>query len=441
MTNGAKDTAMALAGRVGVLVFSVAIQGALAWVLGPSGRGSYAVCLLFATLLATIFTFGVDRAGQYFAASGRMSIGESLRATVFAMLVGGFVAMVVGAVALQTGHPFFAKADRSSFLVALAVIPVSAVENALIMLLIGMRRIAWMVIVSVTSVAVQLAGVLVFVLVFKLEVNGALLSIVVAGVAAISVALAFFFKAGWLDRGRIRWRSVGALLSYGLKFYVAKLSTMVHFRIGTLILAFFVTPTEIGLFAAASQLIARITIVSKAIETAIFSRVATDEAGRPVLVAQTARVTMLAAGALLGVLVALSWPIVMIILSPKFLPSLPLMWIIAPGVLVRSTSNVLTAYFMGTNRPGVCSWSVGLGMLVNFVGIVLLLPRFGLAGAAWAMTLGYVVTGGALALSFRRATGDALTATWRPTKEDVRLLVTASRQVLEAVLVRRRRIV
>lgn len=429
MKSGASDTALALGSRVGVLLFSLAIQSTLAWALGPDGRGSYAVCLLFATILATAFTFGVDRAGQYFSASGKMDVADSVRAMIVALVVGSVLAALLGRAMLELDLSFFGKADRSSFYVALVVVPFIAIQNSLVMILIGMRRMVAMAIVSLTSVVVQLAAALILVLVLRLGVDGALWSIVVAELVTIAVAAAFLRREGWLTTGRTTWSQLTRLLGYGIRYYVAKLSTMVHFRIGTLILAFFVPPMEIGLFAAASQLVARVTIVSKSVEMALFSRIAVDREGRPDLVASSARVTMLAAAALLGFITALSWPIVMILLSPQFARSVPLIWIIAPGILVRSGSNVLMTYFMGTNRPAICSWSVGLGMLANFLAILVLLPVLGLAGAAWAMTIGYAVSGAILMEAFRRSTGMTLLSTWWPRRDDIVMLTEGFRMV------------
>ncbi len=436
MPGGARDTATALAGKLGVLVLGLAVQSSLAWVLGPDGRGSYAVCLLFAIVLSTLFSFGVDRAGQYFSASGRLEPNRSVRAMIFLLLIGSLLAVGVGWALLSSGLTFFRKADHSSFLVALGIIPLVSVQNALLMVLGGMRRIAFMAIVSVSSVAVQLAAALVLVLGLRQGVNGALWSVIIAGVVTVAVTLHYMRRTGWLTVCGTAWRDAGRLLSYGLKYYVAKLSTVVHFRVGTLALAFFVSPHEIGLFAAASQLVARLTFVSQAVETAIFSRIAIDSAGRPALVAQSARVTMYIVGVLLCLLLALSWPIVAIVLSPEFLPGVPLVWIVAPGILVRSGSNVLMTFFMATNRPGICSWAVGTGTVVDVAAIVLMLPMLGLSAAAWALTLGYVSSGAILVASFHRTTGIALTDAWRPRREDVKALRDALRTVLSSLKLR-----
>jgi O-antigen/teichoic acid export membrane protein len=115
----------------------------------------------------------------------------------------------------------------------------------------------------------------------------------------------------------------------------------------------------------------------------------------------------------------LARPAVLLILSPKFLAAVPLIWIMAPGVFLRATSKILIPFFMGTDRPGVSSWAVAAGIVVNVVALLLLLPVIGLAGAAWAMTLGFLASSIVLVLSFRRVTGMGLAETWRPRAGDM----------------------
>ena len=41
------------------------MQSLLAWTLGAEGRGEYAICLIFSTLLAVVFVFGADWSVSY----------------------------------------------------------------------------------------------------------------------------------------------------------------------------------------------------------------------------------------------------------------------------------------------------------------------------------------------------------------------------------------
>jgi O-antigen/teichoic acid export membrane protein len=430
MRNGVRDTAVAFGTRLAVFGISVGIQSALAWLLGPDGRGAFAVCLLFATLLPTIFTFGTDRAGQYFTAARTMRLEESVWATIVAILIGTGLAVAAGRTLMALDLPFFEKAPRQSFYLSFALMPVSALNTALVLLLIGLRRFTWFAVVSIANAAAQLLVTLLLVAGFGLDVNGALLAVLAGSGLSLVLCLRSLSDAGALGRARMRRSHFSRLLSYGIKYYVARLSNLVHFRVGTIILSFFAVPADIGFFAAASGLVSRIIMVPDAIEAALFSRVAGDSEGRPELVCRAGRISALVCGVALLVLSALARPAVATFLSPEFLPAVVLVWIMAPGVFMRCASKVLMSYFRGTDRPAVCSWSVGLGVVVNLVALVVLLPLLGLPGAAVAMTAGYVTSSLILIVSFGRAVQRPLGDVWLLRWEDVRILRELGRGLL-----------
>lgn len=69
MTGGVRDLAITFGSRIAMILVGTATQSCLAWFLAPAGRGSYAVCLLFQTLLVITCVFGCDVAALYFVAA------------------------------------------------------------------------------------------------------------------------------------------------------------------------------------------------------------------------------------------------------------------------------------------------------------------------------------------------------------------------------------
>jgi len=417
--SGVQDAAAALSSRVASFAISLGIQASLAWFLGPADRGSYAVCLLFANLLGLGFRFATDLAGRYAVASGRMSKPEAVWSTASALLVASGLAVLAGRLLMETDLPIFAKASRSSFLVALAVIPFAVLGQGCVSLLVGLGRISWMAVMMVAAFLAQLLAVLVLVRGFDMGVEGALAAAMAAGSTRIVFTVIALRQERAFARVRLRLAHYRLLLSYGLRAYVHRVGNTINVRVGTMVLAFFATPAEIGIFAAASGLMTQLLLLPNSVSNTLFSRVASDENGKPEVVSQAARITGMVAGAGLVLLCALARPIVALLLSPRFLAAVPLIWIMAPGVFLRATSKILVPFFMGTNRPGVCSWAVGPGIVVNVAALLLLLPAIGLAGAAWAMTLGFLASSIVFVAAFRRVTGMSLSEAWSPRAGDV----------------------
>ena len=221
------------------------------------------------------------------------------------------------------------------------------------------------------------------------------------------------------------------VVDYGRKYYVARVGAIIDPQLGILFLAILATPHEIGLFAAACAIVLRTLLLSESIEASLLPRVAADPSGIPEFVGQCARILAMILGGGLLVLVVMSDLIVRTLLSEAFLPAVPLLWILAPGVFLHGTSKILMVYFRGRNRPEICSWVVWIGLSANLVMLVLLYPTLGLHAAAWAMSIGFVVRSLVLAVAFSRVSGNSFRMTWLPRAADLSLLSRSVQQMFE----------
>ena len=423
ISSGARDTAITFFTRLSVMAASLGIQSALAWFLGPAGRGSYAVCILFAMMLTIVFTMSVDRAGQYLVASGRAKVVDGVLVTLTAGLTGSAIGVAVGYVLIQSGAEFFTKATPGAFKLSLILVPLNILTDSLVFLLIGLRRFAWMSRIAIARVSAHLLFTLVLIKGFNLGVNGALVALMIGNAVAIAFGLWFFRSHYGLAPKRLLRSDFSTLFSFGMRYWLANLGSQMNFRIGTLVLAWFVTTPEIGIFAAAASLVSRVLLIPDAIGAALLPRVASDPEGRSGLVAQVARLSLMVCGALLALLVLVSRPLVAVLFSPDFMSAVPLIWMIAVGMFAHAGSKVLVSYFMGINRPAICSWAVVSALAFNFAALMVLLPLTGLTGAAWAMTIGYLARTLVLVLSFRAVTRRGFKETWLPRRSDIALLV------------------
>jgi O-antigen/teichoic acid export membrane protein len=374
-------------------------------------------------ILGVVFALSVDRAGQYLIASGRAQVVEGTLVTLSAGLVGSAIGVVVGYALIHSGAEFFTKATPLAFRLSLILVPLNILTESLVFLLMGIRRFTWMSRIAIARVLTHLVATLVLVMALDLGVNGALVALMIGNAVAIGIGLVFLRREYGLAPRRLQRRDFAELLSFGVRYWVANLGSQMNFRIGTLVLAWFVTSTEIGIFAAAASLVARVLLIPDAIGAALLPRVASDPEGRTALVSQVARLSLIVCGAALAALVIISRPLVAILFSPDFLPAVPLIWLMAIGMLVHAGSKVLVSYFMGINRPAICSWAVVSAVLTNFTALVILLPAIGLPGAAWAMTIGYLARTLVLVLSFRAVTRTGFRETWLPRRSDIALLV------------------
>jgi O-antigen/teichoic acid export membrane protein len=80
----------------------------------------------------------------------------------------------------------------------------------------------------------------------------------------------------------------------------------------------------------------------------------------------------------------------------------PIVLLLAPGVLATAVSILLTSYVAGVGRYQINTAAGIMGLLVTVVACWLLIPRWGIMGAAVAASLSYIISMTYLLRAFRK---------------------------------------
>ncbi len=400
MTSGIRDTSVTVLAKILTILFGIGLQSCLAWALAPEGRGSYAVCNIYFSLLSVFSCFSIDVAIQYYMASKKMSLSEGVSASLWCTIFSSLLAISIGYVLMQMNFSFFNKASSEAFYFSLAYIPIFMLSTYFQYLFIGLGEFTLLAIFSIILAALQLIFVMIFVWLAGLGVNGALLGVIISGLIMIVGGFLYLHFKFNLTLHMLSLDHFRVLFQYGIRFYFARLSDIVNLQIGTIILAFYTSPTEIGFFSVGAKLMGYIFILPNVLSDVLMPRVTGDPVNRLYLVTQSMRLVGMLCGLIIIVVLLIGKPLVSIIFSPSFLPIVPLLYIFAPGIFIRCISKISIPYLKGTNHPGVISIAVVLGVLTNLILLYYLLPTMGLTGAAWAMTLGYFVSSIILLIKF-----------------------------------------
>ena len=93
-------------------------------------------------------------------------------------------------------------------------------------------------------------------------------------------------------------------------------------------------------------------------------------------------------------------PIVKVLFSSAFLPSVPIIRILIIGTMARCAGKMFVPYLLGRNHPGIASISVAIGMSTNILLMYFLLPVYGLSGAAISVSVNYLISSTILTIGF-----------------------------------------
>jgi O-antigen/teichoic acid export membrane protein len=443
---------MTFAGRVaGVLgtrlvqlACTLAVSFLLARLLGPDGRGVYTLLVLVPTTLFALGQLGLTSAMVFYAGRGGR-LADLERHTLILGL--GVSAMVVAAalLVLPALEPTALRLAPPDLLrIALLAVPLRLVGTLAGSVLYGRHMFrAYNVILALQSV---LSVLLVVLLVGLLGggVDGALAAYLLF-LAFGTVAVVLYLDGVRRAEERVAAANGGSaetgvpvsarqIAGYGLRLYPASVGTFFGYRADVFLLGWLLaSASDIGVYAVAVSLAELVFNVPDAVSTVLFPRIATaSRAEADQLAPAMARMTILATAAAALALIPAAW-IALSLLLPAFLGGMPALIVILPGIVALSVAKVLTSYLSGIERLAPVTAAAVASLVLNVAANLMLIPRFGIVGAAAASLVSYTAYAVLMVGFATRASGAPWWLFVIPRPEDVRRLASAIRRLPAAL--------
>ena len=361
--------------------------------MGPAGRGELAAAWLWPMLLMYLASMGVIQAVVYFAALPDAQPARVLGTALACATVQSVAAMAIGYVVLPVLLARQTAAVVAEARAYLWVIPASLVSQygvALLQARLHFTAYNWI------RVLVP-AGYVVCVLALKqtgaLNVSTALraqLWLNIAVVGATAVALWRTGAVGRLADLRPDRALADRMLRYGAKVQAGGIPQTANLRMDQALLAAWFPPVQLGLYVAAVSAAGVGDVLTTAVRTVATPSIAQQGAAAGVLTLQATfrkYVAVSVAGTLaLAAVLPFAIPFVYgRAFSGAVAPALVLL---AAGLCLGAKS-VLAGGAQALGDPWLASRSEILGAVVTVCCLPVLLPRFGIMGAAFATLAAY----------------------------------------------------
>jgi O-antigen/teichoic acid export membrane protein len=212
----------------------------------------------------------------------------------------------------------------------------------------------------------------------------------------ILVALCFylFSKLGGLE-GRNKGEGTAPLkliFKYGFAIYLSGLAYTVNQQLDQLLLSIWVTPSDLGQYAAAATLAGAILVIPTAVGPIGFSKVARAsdepfEQRRHVRFAFLWTAIFLVPAGLILTLLA-PW-VTNVLYGPAYLQTAQLLRVLAPASISFGMAMVLADILRGLGKPMYGTYGAVAGAAITVIGLAWALGRFGTRGAAWVSLIAY----------------------------------------------------
>src|SRR2546428_2368832 len=220
------------------------------------------------------------------------------------------------------------------------------------------------------------------------------------------------------------------MLGFGSKSYVQTLAATLHFRVDQFLCAYFLTPADVALYAIAVNFVNLLLRIPEATGTVMFPRIAGfSDRDAHAATTRVCRHTLLVLG--LGVIAfAIAGPIAIPLLyGHRYDGAVRPLLILLPGLLMMAPYQLLTRTFTSRGRQEVNILAACLALALNVGLNLILIPRYGIAGAALANGLSYATAAVTLLTAFVRASGHSVGETLVVRREEISEMARAARRL------------
>lgn len=175
-----------------------------------------------------------------------------------------------------------------------------------------------------------------------------------------------------------------------LEIFAFNLITSLYLQLNSIMLGFMSGEEQVGFYTAGTKIPGIALIVITSLGTVLLPRCSNliqngDHNGFSSLIHKSLGVTIALSMPFMIGLMALAEPVTGVLCGPEFLPSVPVLYLNAPVIVLISLSNVTGMQILyPMNRIGIVIASVAAGAGANLLLNFLLIPGFGAVGAAVA---------------------------------------------------------
>lgn len=401
-----RHLALSMGTKLAMIALRLLRNVLLARILGPSERGLFALLSTLPDLISAATSGGLNSAVGYQAAKQR-DMGLLLtQVLVYGCLLAGVLTLACVFLVREFGADLEVTVQLGllAWLLLLAV-PMTVLKSGLLTLHNASGGVGAFNALRLTE---SLAPLLLFLGLFWMWRDEALETALISWLCGIALVLAL--GLWWLRRQHplaLRWDRGGQreLLSYSAKSHPDLLFQQLILRSDYLFIGALLGSTALGHYAMASAAAELLLIVPEAVTTPLMKRLLQQDAGMeritPLALRLTATVML---GACLGMALIGHWLIVTLF-GADYGPAYPALLALLPGLLGLCYASILRLDLLGKNRPGTVSLMMGAGAALNLVLNILLIPAWGIVGAAAASSIAYLAVTVAMLVLYCRLSG------------------------------------
>lgn len=403
---------MSLGTRILMTVIRLVRNILLARLLGPADRGLFALLNTLPEMIYALTSGGLNTSVGYYAAKQRPMGVLVAQVLIYGCLLSGLLTVVGVSVLSSLDEPPAVVEQLGPWIwLLIPVVPIVVLKSGFLTLHNADGRVSAFNSLRLLESSIPLVLFLVLYLLWPDKAFTAALISWVLGLSAVSVVGWFLMKK--YHSFRLVWRpgEQKTLLRYSGKSHPEMLFQQVLMRGDQLFVGVMLPAAALGHYAMAVAAVELLVIIPEAVTTPLMKRLLQQDAEMEAMTPFALRITatVMLAGCF-GMAVLGEWLIV-ILFGVAYKPAYPALLLLLPGLLATCHASILRLDLLGKGRPGTLSFIIGVATLINLILNFVLIPRYGIEGAAVANSISYILVAAMMLALYCRLTGVSVFST------------------------------
>lgn len=375
-TVGSKTLILGLQAATGILT---------ARILGPAGRGELAAMILWPLFVANVTTFGIPSSLIYHLRN-RAGERERLVANGFVMsLVTGVIAAAAAAGLLPWELRQYSPAIVRAADWFLITVPLCSITLAGRAALEAAHDFKASNAIQILTPLATLAGLLLFIAVHRLNPYSAAIAYVAASVPSFWLMIARVGRAG-MNMARVQLATIRQLLQFGIRSYGIDILGTLALQVDQVLVVSLLNASAMGSYVVVLSLSRMLNVFQTSVVMVLFPKAAGHSASKVMaMTGDAVRISGLVT-ATCGVVICLAGPALLrVVYGAEYAAAAGALRILVLEAVLSGVTFVLAQAFMALNRPGVVTLLQGIGLSLCIPLMLLLIPRYGIYGAALSL--------------------------------------------------------
>ena len=372
--------------------------------LGAELQGVYNLAILIPNLMYNFLNFGQDTSTMFFLSNKTINKSDLIDNMIPVSIFYTIISTLLGTLFIfLLKDSMFTEVSNNTLIFALIISPLTFLNNNLTAVLKSEPE-------SFSVNKVQVINKIIYFLIctilfFIVDVN----IVIFANIIILSISIISLWKKIGIKSIRIKFNKEYQKknISYGFKSYLANMITFLNYRLDTFIIkALSKSTMAAGQYGVSVTLAEQVWVFASAISSVMFPYITSieNDEDKSKVTSLTFKIVMVVTFMAIIVLFFAS-NLIRFVYGEDYYGSIIPLKILLIGVFSLSLGKILANDIASRGKPELNALSNLMGLLVNVIFNILLIPRFGIAGAAMATSISYTLTSSIFLISFIKLTG------------------------------------